>query len=187
MDLWERMLWLAIGCFIGFVLGYIVRSLHDIKEKVEHVEETVLEVDQKNSKWDQNDKGFMRHPLAADIAMILVLGVTIFAAFSTSKVNAELQRTIDCITNHNVSQSGALKSRDGKIKAGTQSEIDLWARYEKLYKTAKKEPKKIPALQEILNKAIIKHKEHLIELQETREEHPYPKPDVLSNCEEGNQ
>lgn len=186
MDFWDRILWLAIGCFIGFVLGYIVRSLHYIKETVDHVDEIVVNEAETKPKHVRGDNGFMRHPIAADLAIFLVVGLTVWAALSTSKVNAELQRTLECITNYNVRQSQALEFRDNAVKAGTQLEIDLWSGYVKLYKVAKKDPSKIPDLQDQLNNYIKDYRDSLIELQETRDDFPYANPDVLQNCSEEN-
>lgn len=180
MDLWDRLVWLSIGCFIGFVLGYIVRSLHEIKEKVEHVDEIVNDV--KSSKWESEEGGFMRHPVAADIAVIVVVAITAWAAFSAGKVNAELQHTVSCVTKYNVREGKARQARDHSVEAGTASEIKLWTEYGKLYAQAEKDPSKIPALQDKLNSAIKAHRESLTNLQETRDDVPYPTPNVLENC-----
>lgn len=185
MGLEDRLVWMAVGCFIGFVLGYIVRSLRDIHEKVNHVDQFFPDGDSvESSKWDRNEGGFMRHPKIADIAMVLVIGLCVWAAFSTQKVNNHLNTVLTCITKYNSHEGTALESRDSKIKAGTQSEIELWGKYGKLYAEAKKDPSKIPALQETLNEAITAHRDDLIRLQQARDSYPYPDPDIVASCKE---
>lgn len=184
MGLEDRILWMAVGCFVGFVLGYIVRARRDIKEikrMVEHVDEVVTE---NPSKWERDEHGFMRFPVVSDVAILIVVVLTVWAAFSTAKVNGELNDTLSCITKYNTDQGDTLESRDSKIKAGTQSEIELWTKYGRLYQEAKTNPERIPALQETLNKAIMAHREDLIHLQEARESYPYPNPDIVENCKE---
>jgi hypothetical protein len=183
MDLWDRFLWLAIGCFIGFVLGYIVRSLQEIKARVEHVEETVTENEPKKSKWDRNDDGLLRHPLLLDLVLLIVVGMTVFASFATAKVNNELQEVLACNTEFNNEQAVALRSRDRAVSNGIQSEIELWRRYERLYKKAKEYPERIPALQEKLNRAIIQHRKALQTIQVSRELYDYANPNILQDCE----
>lgn len=184
MDLADRLLWMAVGGALGFVLGYIVRSLKDIRKRVEHMEDVVTNDEPAQGKHRGED-GFMQNRIVADVMVLLVVLLSVFASFQTAKVNSELEHTLDCISQYNSDYGGAIKSRDQAIKDGTQSEINLWLRYEGLYKQAQKDPKKIPALQEKLNKAIKNHRASLEKLQKTREAFPYPNPNILENCEEG--
>lgn len=179
MELSERFGWLVFGMAIGFVLGFIVAQLRSIEKKVETVDEHF-----KQSKEDE--RGFMRIPLVADVLYFLVLVIVVWSAIASQKTSNEVEVTQDCIKLYNERQAAVLKGRDEAIQAGTQSEIDLWVKYERLYKIAKEDPKKIPALQDALYKAIIKHRESLEELQSVRETFEYPPSDVIENCEENN-
>jgi len=184
MDLMDRLMWLLLGCLIGFVLGYIVRSLQDIKEKVDEIDEVVTDAP---SKWEPNERGFMRLPRFAELSLLLVIALTVWASFATARVNAQLNNTIDCITNYNVHQSTALKLRDKSIRAGTSSEIQLWTEYGKLYALAEKDPSTIPAAQKKLSQAVAAHRDSLTDIQSVREAYPYAQPDILKNCKKENQ
>lgn len=93
MDLWERLIWLGVGGFIGFVLGYMVRSLHSIEEKVDHMDEVINEG--KPSK--RGDDGFMRHPLVADAMVLVVVFITAWAAFISQRASNQVKESQDQI------------------------------------------------------------------------------------------
>lgn len=182
MDLLERAIWLSIGGVVGFVLGYIVRSLHEIKETVTEVDNIVKGQD--SDARSKTEDGLLRRPLLLDFVLLIVVAFTVWASFQTAYVNNRLNNTIACITEQNVEYAKALSARDVAVSSGVQSEIDLWTTYERLYKIAKSNPKKIPVLQERLSKAIAKHKGRLEVTQERRHEYPYPRPNILLSCDE---
>lgn len=171
----ENLAWFALGCIVGTGFGFTVRAKRDAKEaldKVNGLEPT-----------KRNEGGFMRNPITADIAMLLVVGLTVYASFQAGLALNKVDHTVTCIKRYNVHQGEALSARDSSIKAGTQSEIKLWTQYGELYAQAKKDPSKIPAAQEKLNQAIASHRLALIDTQETRDGHPYADPDILRNCD----
>lgn len=182
MPLEDRLAWLAIGCFIGFVLGYIVRLAQDIKEKVEHVDGVVTDEHESSSKRERSERGSMRPPKLSAIGLLVVVLLSVYASFQTSLVNGQLKETINCITNYNAHQGRALNGRDGAVKSGTESEIKLWTEYASLYALATKDPSMIPKAQAKLNQAIAKHRQDLIDIQRKRGNYPYPPPNVLQNC-----
>ena len=98
MGLDDRLAYLMIGCAIGFILGYFVRALRDIKEELHEVDEIV-------KKQERGEAGFMRFPMVANAALILVLGLSLWASFTTQKVNNELADTQDSLV-----QAQALRS-----------------------------------------------------------------------------
>lgn len=89
MGLDDRLSYLLLGMLVGFVLGYITKALREIKEEIGHVDETV--------KRQKNERSFMRFPLVADAMLLVVLGITVYAAFSSQKTNNELSDTQDYI------------------------------------------------------------------------------------------
>lgn len=178
MDLLDRLVFFAIGSAVGFVLGYIVACIRTIRNEVEKV----LDIEQ--NKPDRDERGEFKRPTAANIGLIFVLLITAWAAFTTGKVNGELDRTLTCLTQYNSHLGHSLETRDMAVQSGTQSEIDLWTKYGRLYAIAKSDPKKIPVVQEQLNKAIMDHRDDLIETQQIRQQNPYPNPDILKNCKE---
>lgn len=186
MDLLDRLIFFVIGASIGFVLGYIVAHLREIKKGVGEVLDIEKnKPDSENGPASRDERGEIKRPHhIASVGLFLVLIVTAWAAIATGKVNSELDHTVTCLTQYNSHLGRSLSSRDMAVKAGTQSEIDLWTKYKKLYAIAKSDPKKIPVVQEKLNKAILEHRNDLIETQKIRQMNPYPDPDILKNCKE---
>lgn len=90
MGLDDRVWYLLLGCLIGFVLGYITRALRDIKEELEEVEHVITE-------RRKDERGFMRYPIAADVAMILVLMLTVYAAFASQQASNDVKDAQDRI------------------------------------------------------------------------------------------
>lgn len=188
MDLLDRLIFFTIGSGVGFILGFVVARLREIRDGVDEV----LDIEkEKPDTRKRDEQGGVKRPSLTTIGLALTLIVTAGAAFQTGRVNnelkhtnAQLEHTVTCITEYNVRQGRSLKSRDAAIKAGTQSEIDLWTTYARLYALATSDPKKIPIAQEALNRAIHDHRERLVELQAIRSRHPYPDPDILKNCKE---
>lgn len=122
MDLMDRLIWLALGGTIGFVLGYIVRSLHEIKEKVEHVDKIVSP----ESKWEQkNDSGFMRFPIVADLCLLLALFLTVWASFASQHASnqvKETQKQVEAVTHCNqVYLSALLKGVDSRTTSAKEA------------------------------------------------------------------
>lgn len=178
MGLDERLLWLLFGCAIGFILGYIVRSLRDIKDELDEVANEVT------PKRKRTEAGFMRRFGISDLALLAVVILTVWAAFASSKASSDVHQLVTCTTKYNISQGDALTSRDGSVKSGTSSEITMWERYQQLFKIAQSNPSKIPVLQRQLNTAIGQHIQDLKKLQKARSATPYPNPDVLVTCQQ---
>lgn len=176
MDLLERTILIGIGVAIGFVLGYITSQLRKIEEEVTEV------LDIEHHKKDE--QGSLRRPTLAQFGLFLVICLTVYAAFQAGATNANLDNTVTCVVEYNEDQGQALKGRDTANRDGTQSEIDLWTSYEKLYKIAVSDPSKTKQVQEQLNKDIIKHRDELLDIQKTREANPYPDPAFVTTCKE---
>jgi hypothetical protein len=75
----DRIVFLLIGGFIGFVLGYLVRSVRAIKEEI-HVMEN--KIDKRNV-----EHGAARTDLLMRIGLLLVVLLTAYSAFSTQRAN----------------------------------------------------------------------------------------------------
>lgn len=180
MEFDDRVKWLLLGCLIGFVLGYIVRSLKDIKEELHEVDDVL-----KGACGIPNDEqGSIRIPRMQEIGLFIVVLLTVYSSFQAGYTNMRLNKTVNCITKYNTYQGKAMTGRDTAIKQGTDSEIHLWTQYGRLYALATKNPLKIPEAQEKLNQAVAAHRDALIDTQATRVRFPYAGPDVLKNCKE---
>lgn len=110
----ERIWYLLLGCLIG----YIVRIL---QEKLG-----------RRKKTDRDERGFMRNPLLADIALLLVVIVTVWAAFSSQRASNELRYTQDRITRVTVCNQQflqqtirALNDRTSYTNAQVEANIEL--------------------------------------------------------------
>lgn len=81
----DRLQYLLLGIVIGFVLGYLVRLVKDIKEELDEVDTIV-----KRIEHHDDESGFMRYPWIANIAILLVVGLTAYASFVSQKASNEV-------------------------------------------------------------------------------------------------
>jgi len=87
----ERLEWLILGCLIGFVLGYIVRTLRDIKEELDEVDEIVKQ----DHHIENKERGSIHAPTMAGAMLIVVVLITVWAAFASQKASNEVKATQD--------------------------------------------------------------------------------------------
>lgn len=85
MDLNDRLVYLLIGVGIGFILGYITKALRNIEEELHEVDENVKKV--------KDEGGFIRFPIFANLALVTVLVVAVWASFAAEKNNDALVET----------------------------------------------------------------------------------------------
>jgi Sec-independent protein translocase protein TatA len=81
-----RIGWLLLGAVVGFILGYITRSLREIKQKVE-------EVDKHVTAKPPSDAGFVRNPIILDGILILVLALVVWSSFKSQIVSNDVEKT----------------------------------------------------------------------------------------------
>ena len=89
MGLDDRLMYLLLGVCVGFILGYITRTLREIKEEL-------YEVDGRVSR-KRDDAGFMRYPVVADVMVVLVVVITVWAAFASQRASNEVRDNQDQI------------------------------------------------------------------------------------------
>lgn len=87
MEFADRLGWWLFGCAVGFILGYIVRYLREIKEEVHEVDELVKKIDKEG--------GFVRYPYVADVMLIVVVLVTVWAAFLSQKASNDVRENYE--------------------------------------------------------------------------------------------
>lgn len=94
MEYTDRFLWLSLGGGIGFVLGYIVRSLREIKEEVDEIVEIERRIrhDDQIPPKDSSDRSSQGSSweLASRIALFIVVAVTVWAAFVSQKASNDV-------------------------------------------------------------------------------------------------
>lgn len=124
----DRLQFLLLGMAIGFVLGYLVRLVRDIKEELDEVKEEIEEVlpSRKN-----NNGGFIKIPLR-DIAILLVVGLTAWAAFVSQKASNDVENSQDrsklqtaCTIAITGEALDALNQRSTFTKAAADANIEL--------------------------------------------------------------
>ena len=87
MDLIERLITLAIGGFLGYVLARIVDYLRDIKEEVDEIYEV---------ECHKDEKGITRlRTVMMDSILLGVVLLVAWAAYSTNKANVALENDVE--------------------------------------------------------------------------------------------
>lgn len=193
MELVERLIFFMLGGGVGFIFGFVAAHLRVIEKKVDAVKKEVHEVDlivkgekKREDERDRNDEGAFRIPSATNVMLVVVLAITLFAAFSSAQNNNNLDRTVYCLTKYNESQGQALSTRDEAIHIAARAEIQLWGLYNRLYNEGSlpnTSEERVQELQDTLAKAISDYRLTLIESQSVREAYEYEEPNFLSNCE----
>ena len=117
VDFSDRVGWILLG----MALGYIIRLLQEMKKEVHEVDEIVTRREQrsktKKPRRERDEGGFMRFPLAADIAMGLVFAMCLWATFTTGATNNKLEDAI-----------GDLKAQQTSIVAGQKEDEQIQLR-----------------------------------------------------------
>lgn len=90
-----RIVYLLIGCVIGFVIGYLVRMVREINDKVEEVDRHILQ-EEAPPKQSRGRRSFMACFSYNNIMMICVLAIVVWSAFASqsasNKVKDQQQR-----------------------------------------------------------------------------------------------
>lgn len=92
----ERIGWMLLGMAVGFIAGYIVRALRELKEDVHDIKEELDEVDHIVKGNVHNDDGFMSNRLVADIMMVTVLVMVLISTVVSIKASRTVEANADC-------------------------------------------------------------------------------------------
>lgn len=87
MEFTDRLGWWLFGCVVGYILGRFARSLREIKEEVHEVDGIVRKIDSEN--------GFVRYPYVADAMLLLVVIVTVWAAFVSQQASNDVRENYE--------------------------------------------------------------------------------------------
>lgn len=128
MGLDERLMWMLLGCVLGAIIGYLARMLQEINGNVEacihevhDIKEEVEEIDTFMKNRERNEGGFMRIPWAADILMVTVLALCVWASVSTGNTNNRLE---DAVVELKAVQK-ADDAQDARIEKITQCTLEF--------------------------------------------------------------
>lgn len=93
MSVSERIIFLAIGGAIGFILGYMVRALSCIQQDTSELKEVM--------KRDK-DAGLVRYPILLDVCLFIVVALTVYAAFQSQRASNRSDNAVDQVQQSNV-------------------------------------------------------------------------------------
>lgn len=97
MDLAERAVFMMLGGALGFVLGYIVRSLRDIQKDVHEVRDKTMGIDTPQSPdrppltRPRDDVGAIHHLGFQQVALFLVVLMVAYAALVSQVTSNKLE------------------------------------------------------------------------------------------------
>ena len=122
MDLVERAMYLTVGGGVGFVLGYIVARLREIKEELDEVA---------GNQNHPNEGGFMRLSLIQWMAIICV-AIVAASAFASAKATskaretaARLETVVQCNTDYFVVFLNAVEPRTDAVQDSASDNVEL--------------------------------------------------------------
>ena len=91
MTLDERVIWLLLGVVIGYFLSYMTRTVRETLEEVHEVK-LMLKNDPARTR---NERGAVDRPTFNQIALVIVLLLTAFAAFQSQQASNKVKTTQD--------------------------------------------------------------------------------------------
>lgn len=188
MDVLERAIFLAIGGGIGFILGYIVARLREIKEEVDEV----LDIEKHNART-RDERGFMRFPVVADVMLLAVIILTVWAAFASQRASntvEEQQDDISRITTCNQAFLGdlliAVNERTTFTADQARANIDLQRSQSQFLAIILADPPKTDAAQDQALRDYFANLNDFIEVNSNAarkaEENPYPTIEEFNAC-----
>lgn len=186
MTSFDRLGWLLLGCLIGFVVGYVVRSLREIKEELNETGEIV-----KDKLGDE--KGFVKLPEWKNMALFLVVLITVWAAFSSQKATQDaqdaqdqMQIVVDCNKTYITKILDAVHERTTYTSEQAKSNVRLQTAQALLWTLLLEQP---PRSEIDRREAAQKYLDSLTSFvvisgksAQKVDNNPFPTPDELDKC-----
>jgi len=195
MGIDDRLVFLLLGCAIGFVLGRLDRRLRAMKEQMDEIDECVHEC----RKRIRNERGAMRMPSRNNIALFLVVAMTLYAAVmsqlasNTSNdtsdrvitLQAEQKQNLDCTTQVLFDAIRALNERT--TYSGAQADANIALVQGQLNLLLKiQDPNLTTEERQALFQIYVEQVQEFIELATKTKgqqlQFPYPTVDDLTTC-----
>lgn len=181
MMLTERLTYLLIGLALGFLAGYITRTLQKIERKVDDVDRIVKQ---------RNEKGFMRVPLLADAFMLMIFAIMVFATFQTQAVNNDVKSTQEsqrvttkCTQQYLSKTIKALNERTEYTRQTAELNVELQqAQAEFLSLALSKPSAEVDQGLRRYVKSLTDFVDASARTREAQTMNPYPTEDEFSNC-----
>lgn len=138
MGLDERFAYLLVGCLIGFVLGYMARSIRNIEKKVD----TVVEIEK-----HRDERGISTYQFVANVALAFVVVLVVVNSFRTGSTNEVLKSTQDdikqtqqCTQSYLAKTITALNERTTYSQAQSMANVELQRAQAEFITSALQEP-----------------------------------------------
>lgn len=203
MDFDDRASWMFLGCLIGFALGYIVRALREIKsevsvikEEVEEIKEEVDEIDEVvKAKRDlrRSDDGFMHVRILRDVAVLIVVVLTAFAAFASQRASDSVKETqeqqtkfISCSNKYLAETIKALNERTRYAQETADTNVELQRAQKDFFSLILRKPPESEAVRSDAARAYLNALRDFLAVSRITaievEKNPYPTSYDLESC-----
>jgi len=195
----DRLGFLILGGMIGFILGYIVRSLRDIKEELDEVDELVKD------RFKNRDEGGFINSTLGNVALLIVLGLTVFAAIASQKAHndsenavkqlklAQVQLAHQTLCNRTVLKDAlvALNERTTYSEAQVNTNVALQTSFSRLLGTLLNNPDLTPKEREVATNKYFQDLTNYVSIADKTKqkvhENPFPSDQELSSCLEASE
>lgn len=193
----ERLQFLLLGMVIGFVLGYLVRLVREIKEELDEVKS---EIENEVIPHTRSEDGFMRVPWIANVAVLLTVGLTVWASIVSQKASNDAEdgqdridvavAKLDIATDCNISiTSEALRALNERSKSNVHSQaalVDVQVDFSKFFNLILHQPpfsdqKQLDAAHEYQS-SLNNFVEKATRTKKKVEDNPIPTPQDLRDC-----
>jgi hypothetical protein len=129
MDLDDRAFYILSGMAIGAVLGYLTRMLQEIRKDVVHINNDVHDIKEEvdeidaivKNRRERDEGGFVRFPIVADVILLSVIAMTVWAAWTTGETNSKLE---DAISDIQVTQKSD-EAQEVRIRKVTSCTLEF--------------------------------------------------------------
>ena len=185
MDFNDRLFYILLGSLIGFVAGYVVRTLQDIRDEMRSMNT--------NLRRDRNEDGLLRYPVFANTLLFLVVVLTAYSAWASQHASNEVERTqarISAITqcNNDILSAtvAALNERTTYTRNQSDANVDLQMAQAETLRILLREPPSPELEQEAAAQeyfaALLRFVETSNKARANAERTDYPTVDQLQKC-----
>lgn len=189
MTMDERIAWLAVGC----VLGYIVRTLQEIKREVHEVDEIV-------TKRKPDEEGSISFTLVLNVMILVLFATTIWSALrveqsvdksdsaiaANSAQNDRIEEISSCNLEYTAKTIAALNSRTTYTKAQLDANVDVMVTQLEFFQLVLKLPPLPEAVQRKAAEEYVLQMDEFVVLSNkqgrTLELNDYPTNEELADC-----
>ena len=194
----DRLGWFILGSLLGLFAGYLIRYLQEMKEELDEVDGIVKKelgkrAADKDGKRRESDQGFVRGDLFKDIALLVVVVITVVSAFMSSVASSKVQGTqneqghdTDCTQQYLTKTVKALNERAEFTISQANANLDLQTSQAEFFGLLLKRPPETVSVREAAAQQYLDDlHQYITVVQKTKvkaELFPYPSDKALANC-----